>query len=198
MNSQHTIQQICSHLLPSSLWRLAFVNKRMHAALTSDSGAAMWRSQLESPKDDARLGRYGRYFVGVDLWRRKEGGSHEDEDGDVEDEVRAARKKACEERRLPLEDGKPINPLKLSAFHFAQTCQVRSRSSRVYRTRGTLSLRMSLDLRQACRLPQFRTVGIRLLRLLLPRGRTCRRDSPQRRFRRPAPLGRRTRENDKG
>ena len=168
----------------------------MHAALTSDSGAAMWRRELEWPKDDARLGRYGTYFVGNDLWVGRKGTLNEGRDHDAD--VRAARKKVREERRLPLEDGKPINPLKLSAFYFAKTCQVRSRSSRVYGTCKILNLHMSLDLRHACRLPRCRVVGIGLLRLLLPRGRTCRGDSPQRRFRRLAPLGRRTRENDKG
>ncbi|KWU43942.1 hypothetical protein RHOSPDRAFT_34562 [Rhodotorula sp. JG-1b] len=114
--------EICSHLLPISLWQLAFVNKRMHAALTSDSGAAMWRRELEWPKDDARLGRYGTYFVGNDLWVGRKGTLNEGRDHDAD--VRAARKKAREERRLPLEDGKPINPLKLSAFYFAKTCQI--------------------------------------------------------------------------
>ena len=36
-------------MLPASLWHLAFVNKRLHAALTSDSGTAMWRRKLEVP-----------------------------------------------------------------------------------------------------------------------------------------------------
>lgn len=138
----------------------------MHAALTSDSGAAMWRHQLESPDNDPFYGRYSKFFLDMFLGF-KQGRSDEDTD-DEDDDTPSGRKKAREKRQLPFEDGKPIKPLKLSALYFAKTCQVRSRRSRVCGTSKTLNLRISLDLRQGHRLPGFRLVGTCLLRLPRP------------------------------
>ncbi|KWU43948.1 hypothetical protein RHOSPDRAFT_34570 [Rhodotorula sp. JG-1b] len=103
--------EICSHLLPASLWHLAFVNKRLHAALTSDSGAAMWRRKLEVPspslgdEDDSKWGILG--------------GESSFEDG------RTRRKHRREKMRVPpTEGGRPVNPLKLAALFFNKRCQV--------------------------------------------------------------------------
>lgn len=186
--------QICSHLLPSSLWQLAFVNKRMYAALTSDSGAAMWRHQLESPANDPYHGRSSNFFLNIFLGFQQ---GRSDEDTDDEDaDTPSGRKKAREKRQLPLEDGKPIKPLKVSALYFAETCQVRSRRPRIHRRSTTLNLHILLDLRQAYRLPEFRLVGACLLRLPRPRSCARRRGRQQSRPRRPAPVDHRTRQDN--
>lgn len=118
------MNQICSHLLPISLWHLAFVNKRMHAALTSDSGAAMWRRQLETPRDNPQFSRAGRTYLPLAYRTAKLQLGREDGNIDDDEKTRAAHKKAREERKLPLEAGRPIDPFKLSAFYFAKTCQL--------------------------------------------------------------------------
>ena len=87
----------------------------------------MWRRQLESPANDPDHGRYSSFFLNICLGFK---GERYDEDTDDEDvDTHPGRKKAREKRQLPLEDGKPIKPLKLSALYFAKTCQVRSRRS---------------------------------------------------------------------
>lgn len=95
----------------------------MHAALTSDSGAAMWRRQLETPRDNPQFSRLGRAYLPLASRRPKLKGSG-DVNIDDDEKIRAAWKKAREERKLPPEAGEPINPLKLSAFYFAKTCQL--------------------------------------------------------------------------
>ena len=95
----------------------------MHAALTSDSGAAMWRRQLETPRDNPQFSRLGRAYFPLASRRPKLKGSG-DVNIDDDEKIRAAWKKAREERKLPPEAGEPINPLKLSAFYFAKTCQL--------------------------------------------------------------------------
>ncbi|GAA5867594.1 hypothetical protein JCM3774_001522 [Rhodotorula dairenensis] len=113
--------EICSHLRPVSLWNLAFVNKRMHAALTSDSGALIWRQKLESSEEKPQSKRGHRRFWTWSGWRSDSESSDSDEDNN---KARMKRKQAREERRLPFENGKPVSPLKVTALLFARTCQI--------------------------------------------------------------------------
>ncbi|GAA5985241.1 hypothetical protein JCM10908_002581 [Rhodotorula pacifica] len=114
--------EICSHLRIRSLWHLAFVNKRFHAALTSDSGAAMWRYKLETPPPQHGSTFKRRPFAVCDSDEDDydEAGPNGQQDGAAD---REERRKAREERRLPTDGGKPINPLKLAALCFLDKCQ---------------------------------------------------------------------------
>ena len=84
----------------------------------------MWRRQLETPRDNPQFSRTGRAYFPLASRRPKLQLGREDGNIDDDEKTRAAYKKAREERKLPLEAGGPIDPLKLSAFYFAKTCQL--------------------------------------------------------------------------
>lgn len=120
-------------MLPPSLWHLAFVNKRLHAALTSDSGAAMWRRKLEVPSAAPEWIRK----LGINLSDTpsdSDESSLEDEDDSKwgilggessSEDGRKHRKPRREKMRVPpTVSGRPVNPLKLAALFFNKRCQV--------------------------------------------------------------------------
>lgn len=84
----------------------------------------MWPRQLETPKDNPIVVvRRGRVFNILSSHRPTLKGR---DDGNIDDDekTRAAHKKAREARKLPLDAGRLIDPLKLSAYYFAKTCQL--------------------------------------------------------------------------